>query len=150
MSTENHWQLTRLSEFERPAAPASTRLQQLVQHIRNLFPKSDEVTDDDLTNDFPGYRDFKVEPGASAIDAAWQEWLQSDETGVRFLISPPFSGTAAVTREWAKRHQWPTLQAPLEEQLGGVAIDDWWQPQASENWIIDNLADYWQRRTDGL
>lgn len=150
MSTENHWKLIRLSEFERPDAPASTRLQQLLQHIRNLFPQSSAATDDSSNSDFPGYREYKLEPGADAIDAAWQDWQQSDETGVKFLISPPFSGTAAIAREWAKRHHWPVLQAPSSEQLSGVATAVWWQPQASTTWLIDNLADYWQRRTDGL
>ena len=150
MSSENNWRLIRLAEFERPDAPASTRVQQLFQHLRNLFPKAEEASDDEEPADFPGYRDFDLTPGADALDSAFEEWLKDDEPGIKFLISPPFSGTAAIAREWAQRHHWNSLTAPAEEQLSGVDVDSWWQAQASDHWLLDDLANYWQRRTDGM
>ncbi|GAB3295659.1 hypothetical protein [Pseudidiomarina andamanensis] len=150
MSSENNWCVIRLAEFERPDAPASTRLQQLFQHIRNLFPKADETSDDEEQSDFPGYREFDLKPGADALDAAFDEWRSESEPGIKFLISPPFSGTAAIAREWAQRHNWNQLTPPAEEQLNSVDVDSWWQAQSTEQWLIDDLANYWQRRTDGM
>lgn len=150
MTTENHWRLIRLAEFERPDAPASTRLQQFLQHIRSLFPKSEDVDDDEQQDDFPGYREFDVTPAAAALTEAWREWLDASESDVKFLISPPFSGTANIARAWAKQQGWQQLQAPTVERLSGVQVDDWWQPQATEHWLIDNLSAYWQRDTNGL
>ncbi|MDT7525990.1 hypothetical protein NOG12_07880 [Pseudidiomarina sp. GXY010] len=150
MSQDNHWQIIKLAEFERPSAPASTRIEQLVQHLRNLFPSSEQGTEESEAKDFPGYRDFDLAPAADALDEAWQEWLASDGTGVKFLVSPPFSGTAAISRAWAERHQLPVLQAPEAELFAGVDIEAWWQPQAAPVWVIDHLADYWQRQTNGL
>lgn len=150
MSTENHWRVIRLAEFERPDAPASTRLQQLLQHIRSLFPKSEEVDEDEQKDDFPSYREFDLAPAVAALDEAWQEWLDASESGVKFLISPPFSGTANIARAWAKQHDWQQLQAPQTELLSSVQVDDWWQPQISDHWLIDSLSDYWQRHTNGL
>lgn len=40
---DNHWQIIKLAEFERPSAPASTRIEQLVQHLRNLFLAQSKV-----------------------------------------------------------------------------------------------------------
>lgn len=150
MTEDNHWQLIQLAEFERPAAPASTRVQQFAQHIRSLFPKSDDVDESNDNDDFPGYREFDMQPAVAALDDAWQDWLKTDDPGVKFLISPPYSGTANIARSWAEQHQWPRLHEPTTDLLGGVHVDDWWQPQASKHWIIDNLADYWQRHTHGL
>lgn len=150
MSSDNHWRVIRLAEFERPDAPASTRVQQLFQHIRNLFPQSDEAADDEEQADFPGYREFDLKAGADALEDALGEWRAEGDAGIKFLISPPFSGTATIAREWAQRHHWNKLTAPAEAQLSGVDIDAWWQDQATEQWLIDDLANYWQRRTDGM
>src|SRR5690554_5091417 len=115
MSSTNHWQVIRLAEFERPDATASTRFQQLVQHFRNLFSKSDEVSSDEPEPDFPGYREFDLSPGAEALESAWGEWRQAADLGIKFLISPPFSGTAAIAREWAQRNHWSQLKPPRED-----------------------------------
>ncbi|WP_417686233.1 hypothetical protein [Pseudidiomarina gelatinasegens] len=150
MSTSNNWQVIRLAEFKRPDAPASTKVQQLAQHFRNLFPKRDEAPSDEQEHDFPGYREFDLKPGADALDTAWDDWRKAGEPGIKFLISPPFSGTAAIAREWAERHDWSTITAPQESELADVEIDAWWKPQANSPWIIDDLSNYWRRGTDGL
>ncbi|WP_404409451.1 hypothetical protein LG272_02575 [Pseudidiomarina marina] len=150
MSSENNWRIIRLAEFKRPDAPASTRVQQLFQHIRNLFPRVEERSDDEEQSDFPGYREFDLKPGADALDVAFDEWREDGDSGIKFLISPPFSGTANIVREWAVRHQWPSLTAPQEEQFCGIDVESWWREQSAKQWIIDDFAKYWQRRTDGL
>lgn len=60
MTDENHWRIIRLTEFARPAAPASTLLQQWYHHLRNLFINTEDTDLDAEAESLPGYRDFAV------------------------------------------------------------------------------------------
>lgn len=150
MTDENHWRIIRLTEFARPAAPASTLLQQWYHHLRNLFINTEDTDLDAEAESLPGYRDFAVEPAVRALDAAFASWADESMPGVKFLVGPPHSGTAAIAKAWAEHHQWRCLTPPDAAQLSHVEVADWWQPQAAKQWVIPDFARYWRRHVDDL
>ncbi|MFC7158772.1 hypothetical protein [Pseudidiomarina halophila] len=148
MAESNHWQLIPLGEFERPDAPASTVIQRTWSHIRKLFiAEADDNANPD-EQDFPHYREFELEPAVAAVNAAWQD--NDDPPAVRFVVSPPFSGSGAILREWAKQNDYQQLTPPTVEQLETADTDVWWQAQECERWLLDEFSSFWLRTTDHM
>lgn len=150
MAQSNHWQLIPFENFERPSAPASTVIQQAWSHVRTLFGRTDSDETEDVAQDFPHYREFALPPAVAAIDAAWQE--ATDAPRVRFVISPPFSGTGAVLRAWAEQHHYRTITPPSIAQLSSADTELWWQQQqvGDRPWLMDEFSSFWLRTTEHL
>ncbi|MGQ4277462.1 hypothetical protein ACQ5ES_10485 [Pseudidiomarina sp. E22-M8] len=148
MADNNHWQLIPLNEFERPAAPASTVIQRAWSHVRKLFiaEVDDNVNPDE--QDFPHYREFALEPAVAAVNAAWQD--NDEPPAVRFVVSPPFSGSGAILREWAKQHGYQQLEPPTTEQMKNADTNVWWEHQSCERWLLDEFSSFWLRTTDHM
>lgn len=153
MTDHNHWQLIRAVDFRCPAPPTVTRLQHGWRLMLRIFGLSgkDRVEQGDNTA-LPGYREFERERAAGVLDAYVTDWLEGDDKTVSFLLDPPFSGTAAIARECAWKQGWMILTPPDIELIREVQVDKWWQQQRlySGPWLIDNLARYLLRSTDGL
>lgn len=150
MAESNHWQLLPLETFERPSAPASTVIQQTWAHVRTLFGRTDADEAEDVSQDFPHYREFALPPAVAAVDAAWQE--DSEPPKVRFVISPPFSGTGAVLRAWAQQHGYQQITPPSVTQLTQTDTEQWWQQQEVDDtpWLLDEFSSFWLRTTEHL
>lgn len=149
MADSNHWQLIALDDFERPSAPASTILQKALIRLHSLVGGSgaeDEAIPED--QDFPHYREFDLAAAVAAVEQAWPE--EESAPTVRFVISPPFSGSGAIVREWAQRHGYQQLQLPTIEQLESADTDTWWQAQQCERWLLDEFSSFWLRTTNHM
>jgi hypothetical protein len=148
MAKGNHWQLIPLDTFERPTAPASTLLQKAWLRAQNLIGiKDDEDTTPD-EQDFPHYREFDLEPAVAAVEKAWE--AAESEPCVRFVISPPFSGSGAILRAWADKHGYQQLKPPRKDQLESVDTASWWQAQQCDNWLLDEFSSFWLRTTSHM
>ncbi len=150
MGETNHWQLIKLDEFEYPSAPTRTRIDQMLHRVRSLFNSTKASSTDEKSGDYPHYREFDLAPAVQVFSENWQEWRQTEEDGVRIVISPPFSGTANIVRAWAEQEDLQVLQPPTLEQIKAVAVEAWWQSQQQSEWVIDDLSRYWLRTTTGL
>ena len=148
MAEDNHWQLIALHDFARPSAPASTLVQKALIRLHSLVggDADEDVTPED--QDFPHYREFDVTPAVSAVDDAWHE-LESTPC-VRFVVSPPFSGTGAIMRAWAEQHGYQQLQIPDVAQLESADTEAWWQAQKCDRWLLDEFSSFWLRTTDHM
>ena len=148
MAKGNHWQLIPLDAFERPTAPASTLLQKAWLRAQNLIGiKDDEDTTPD-EQDFPHYREFDLEPAVAAVEKAWE--AAENEPCVRFVISPPFSGSGAILRAWADKHGYQQLEPPQKDQLESADTESWWQAQQCDNWLLDEFSSFWLRTTSHM
>lgn len=147
MAESNHWQLIPLDEFERPAAPASTAIQQTWLQVRKLFVAEEDDDVDPDEQDFPNYAEFELAPAVAAVDATWQD---DEPPAVRFVVSAPFSGSGSIFRAWAEQNDYQLLEPPSIEQLGQTNTDEWWQPQQSDRWLIDEFSSFWLRTTEHM
>ncbi|WP_298718781.1 hypothetical protein [uncultured Oceanisphaera sp.] len=153
MTDHNHWQLIRAADYCCPAPPTVTRLQhgwRWTLRILGLRGK-DRVEVGDNTA-LPGYREFEREGAVNVLRESVADWLEETDNGVSFLLDPPFSGTAAIARDCAWKQGWMILTPPDIDLIREVQVDKWWQQQQlySGPWLIDNLARYLLRSTEGL
>ncbi|MCT7655629.1 hypothetical protein MBH78_15035 [Oceanimonas sp. NS1] len=111
-SEDNGWQLITLSEFACPAPPASSRLRQGLRRLGRVLGWRQEADGGEHT-EVPDFEGFDRDPALEALSAFCQDWPQA-RPEVRFLLDPPFSGSAAIARDWAERRGWPVLQPPTK------------------------------------
>lgn len=148
MAESNHWQLIPLEDFERPSAPASTLVQKALIRLHSLVGSSAHEESTPEEQDFPHYREFDVAPAIAAVESAW-ETLDHTPT-VRFVVSPPFSGSGAILREWANNHGYQHLEPPDIHQLESANTDTWWHTQKCERWLLDEFSSFWLRTTSHM
>ncbi|RUO63759.1 hypothetical protein [Pseudidiomarina insulisalsae] len=148
MAPHNHWQLIALDDFERPSAPASTMVQKTWLRLQNMLglTRDEDATPEE--QDFPHYREFDLEPGVAAVEQAWED--SDSAPSVRFVVSPPFSGSGAILRAWAKKHGYQQLDLPDKEQLQSAETQSWWKPQQCERWLLDEFSSFWLRTTSHM
>ncbi|NHI00525.1 hypothetical protein [Oceanimonas sp. MB9] len=148
-SEDNGWQLITLSEFACPAPPASSRLRQGLRRLGRVLGWRQEADGGEHT-EVPDFEGFDRDPALEALSAFCQDWPQA-RPEVRFLLDPPFSGSAAIARDWAERRGWPVLQPPDEAELLAQRVDDWWARQGVRGpWLLDDLARYFLRTPNGM
>ncbi|PSJ47666.1 hypothetical protein C7H85_02210 [Zobellella endophytica] len=152
MSEANHWQLIPADDFVCPVPPAVTRFQQGWQRLLRLLGlRSQDPVDDGEGAEPPDYQGFDRAPAVAALTGHLADWIAAGEGGVCFLLDPPFSGTAAIARDWAGRLDWRRLTPPDEAQIRAVDVEAWWRQQQRHGpWLIDDLARYLLRTASGL
>ncbi|MFP2767994.1 hypothetical protein [Oceanisphaera sp. KMM 10153] len=153
MTERNHWQLIPVEDFHCPAAPTVTRFQQGWRRVLRVFGLQDQETaTQDADTELPDYQAFERGPAVRALNTHFEDWVDGADQGVCFLLDPPFSGCAAISRDWTWQQGWALLTPPAPAQIRAVALDEWWQQQASRGvpWLIDDLARYLLRSADGL
>ncbi|WP_116472597.1 hypothetical protein [Zobellella maritima] len=153
MADDNHWQLIAADEFCCPAAPTVTRFQQAWQRVlRILGLRSKDAVEQGDDIRLPGYREFDRTPAVTALGEDLAGWIEGNEHSVCFLLDPPFSGSAAIVRDWAWQQGWVMLTPPDIELVRAVRVEEWWQQQKliGGPWVIDDLARYLLRSADGL
>lgn len=153
MAEENHWQLIAVEEFQCPTLASSTRLHLWWHRVLRTLGLNSAVPSEASTESLPEeHQEFARAPAVAALYQELAPWMQEPEVSVSFLLDPPFSGSAAIARDWAKQYQWLQLTPPSTAQMTHLAIDEWWQQQATHHapWLIDDLARYLLRTVDGL
>ncbi len=153
MTDENHWHLIPAEEFSCPVTPTITRFQQGWRRVLRIFGLKDADDIDSGHNiGLSDYREFDRAPAVSALNGHFEGWMAEGRKEVNFLLDPPFSGTAAIARDWTWQQGWTLLIPPDLSQLRAVAVDEWWQQQRPQGvpWLIDDLARYLLRSADGL
>lgn len=153
MTDTNHWQLIPAEEFECPAPPTRTRFQQLWRWLLRTLGREDEdaIDHDDHSAAFD-YQPFDRAAAVEALHRHLADWVSEKRQEVTFLLDPPFSGTAAIARDWTWQQGWALVSPPSIAQVRAVAVDEWWQQQALHDaaWLIDDLARFLLRSADGL
>jgi hypothetical protein len=153
MTEHNHWQLSPAEDFHCPAPPTVTRFQQAWRRVLRILGLQDkETATQDADTDLPDYQEFERGPAVSALNEHFADWVDGTDKSVCFLLDPPFSGSAAIARDWTWQQGWALLAPPDTTQIRAVAVDEWWQQQVSRGvpWLIDDLARYLLRSADGL
>ncbi|ATG73872.1 hypothetical protein AN401_08380 [Zobellella denitrificans] len=152
MTEQNHWQLIPAQDFCCPSPPAVTRLRQgWLRLLRLLRLHAAEAEPEQEEADLPDYQAYDRRPAVAALDERLGSWRQEAQAGACFLLDPPYSGTAAIARDWADLHGWRTLTPPNTTSLERADVEQWWRGQrGSGPWLIDDLARYLLRTVEGM
>ena len=153
MSDENHWQLIPAEEFECPTPPTLTRFQQVWRWLLRILGIEHEDSFESGDNHAAlDYQNFDRAPAVDALHHHLADWVSEQRQEVTFLLDPPFSGTAAIARNWTWQQGWALVTPPSITQIRDVALDEWWQQQELHGaaWLIDDLARFLLRSADGL
>lgn len=153
MTDNNHWQLIPAEEFECPTPPTLTRFQQLWRWLlRTLGIEAEDAIASDEHSAAFDYQHFDRGPAVNALHHHLADWVSEERSEVTFLLDPPFSGTAAIARDWTWQQGWALVTPPSISQIRDVAVDEWWQQQALHDaaWLIEDLARFLLRSADGL
>ncbi len=153
MTDRNHWQLIPAEDFHCPLPPTVTRFQHAWRRVLRILRLRDrETAEQDADTELPDYQAFERQPAVRALNEHFSDWVDGAEPGVCFLLDPPFSGSAAIARDWCWQQGRAMLTPPDTAQVLAVAVDEWWQQQQPRGvpWLIDDLARYLLRSADGL
>lgn len=146
----SHWQLIPHQQFCCPAPPASTRLRQGWHRLLRLLGLGEEAPPE-RQDPLPDYRGFDRAPAVAAMDRFFDDWPEPGDGSVWFLLDPPYSGSAAIARDWAHQRGWARLSPPLATELEAADLPGWWRRQGvSGPWLVDDLARYLLRTTGGM
>lgn len=152
MTDENHWQLIEAAHFHCPAPPAVNRFQRGWRGFRRMVGINEpDAVEPEEGAELPDYREFDRAPAVAALAKHLAEEFAGAEKGVCFLLDPPFSGTAAIARDWTWQQGRSLLTPPDIHFVRANAVEHWWQQQSCHGpWVIDDLARYLLRSADGL
>ena len=153
MTDKNHWQLIQAEEYQCPSPPTLTRFQQLWRRLlRTLGIDDGDAIENDANTALSDYQDFDRAAAVSALHHHLADWVSDAKQEVAFLLDPPFSGTAAIARDWTWQQGWALITPPTITQIRDVSVDEWWQQQELHDsaWMIEDLARFLLRSADGL
>ncbi|AEY02028.1 hypothetical protein GU3_11365 [Oceanimonas sp. GK1] len=149
MGDNDGWQLIEAASFESPASPASSRVRRGLRRLGRLLGRGDEA-DSGFEGGAPTHDNFDRRPAVAALTRWAEDWPDTGP-GVRFLLDPPFSGTAHIARDWAGERRWPRLAPPDEQELATADVAGWWRRQGVHGpWLMDSLARCLLRTPAGL
>ncbi|MDP5291123.1 hypothetical protein Q9290_02265 [Oceanimonas sp. CHS3-5] len=147
---DDGWQVIELCDFVCPAPPASSRLRRGLRRLGRLLVGHHDEPESGLDGRVPSHENFDRQPAVAAL-ARWAEHWPGTRAEVRFLLDPPFSGTADMARDWAGKRRWPCLSPPDESELAGADVSGWWRRQGVHGpWLLDELARYFLRTPTGM
>ena len=155
-----------LSDVEFPAVPASVAatkgIARLLHHFRlneaaDPPPKREEadlqaLSDARLDRLVPPIRWDSAARAWRTRRGAWPSSAGSRQP-LRFVIGPPFSGTAETLDVWARSSGWPRVEPPTPDQI--LAGDETWitalaDAEPSGGWVLPHLEHCYLRHPDGL
>lgn len=152
--TDTHlWQLMQAQDYVCPSPATLTRFQQLWRKILRVFGREGtEKIDSNSNEELASHHSFDHSAAVSAMTHCLANWMTDAKCEAIFLLDPPFSGTAAIARDWTWQQGWALVTPPSMAQIQDVDVDGWWQQQDVHHsaWLIDDLARFFLRSSDGL
>ncbi|MBO1518654.1 hypothetical protein [Oceanisphaera pacifica] len=153
MTDAHHWQLILAQDYDCPSPPTLTWFQQLWRKILRIFGQDGaEKIENTANEELAGHQSFDRTAAVGAMTDYLADWVLDAKSEVAFLLDPPFSGTAAIARDWTWQQGWALVTPPSMAQIRDVDLDGWWQQQNLHHsaWLIDDLARFLLRSSDGL
>ncbi|ART79217.1 hypothetical protein [Oceanisphaera avium] len=158
MTEHHHWQLISTDDYQCPSAPLIVRLQRQRRRVLRTLKlvKSDSYALGDVQSGTEE-ANFSTDKLPIALSTYISETPWSSALCV--LLDPPFSGTSAMAKTWAKHQARSTLTPPTLSHIKYVDIDGWWQQQSAHvhaqtsqfepdnAWLIPDLTAYFLRCT---
>ena len=156
------WQVVSLTDYALPAAPtreaAAKGFTALWRLLRVKDQQSPEKTEEQLFR-FSEMQLSRLVPaidwhlGAEALEVKLKDWPAPKEQNspIRFLIGPPYSGHTDILKLWANMRQLTVIEAPTPEQIlaqNGNWFLSW--PDDNQVWLLPNLERCYLRHADGL
>jgi hypothetical protein len=158
------WQMVSLADYALPAAPAREAAVKGITALWRLIRGNDskQVSPEKAEDQLRKFSETQLSriapaidwhPGAESLDVKLQDWPEQkkENSPIRFLIGPPYSGHADILRLWAKMHGVSVIEAPAPEQI--LAQDENWFPDRPDNeqlWVLPSLEHCYLRHADGL